>query len=41
MKGHEINPPDYDIDAAYERLEGATLAELSRLIPHWGYTPPR
>jgi hypothetical protein len=32
---HEINPPDYAIDAAYERLKDATLDELSRLS-RWG-----
>ena len=37
---HEINPPEHDIDAVYERLEHATLDELSRLIPHWGIRHP-
>jgi len=36
----EPNPPEHDIDAAYERLENAALDELSRLIPHWSIRHP-
>ena len=32
MNRHEINLPEYDIDAAYEWLKDATLDELSELI---------
>jgi hypothetical protein len=30
-----MNPSDYAIDGAYDRLKCATLNELSRLIPCW------
>jgi hypothetical protein len=32
----EPNPPEYDIDTAYDRLKDATVIELSWLIPRWG-----
>jgi hypothetical protein len=32
-----LNPPEYDIDTAYERVKDASLNDLSRLIPRWGW----
>jgi len=31
----EPNPPEHSIGAAYDRFKGATLNELSRIIPQW------